>query len=68
MGVVVFLFITFLMVVPMVTFGDVMISEVMYNPRILDSHFEYIEIFNSHQHPVQLGGWKLTGMLFLIKY
>ena len=39
--------------------GRVVISEIMYAPRVYEDWFEFIEIHNTGPETVSLGGWSL---------
>jgi hypothetical protein len=40
--------------------GDVIINEIMQNPKaVVDTYGEWVELFNTTDHPVDLNGWTL---------
>jgi hypothetical protein len=59
---------TFLLIVSIVfisfttTFSQIVINEIMYNPPASmgdDDFFEWIELYNNSDNPIDLSGWKL---------
>jgi hypothetical protein len=51
--------VSFILSIP-ATFGDILITEIMYNASGPDTGFEWVEIYNSGDAPVDLTGWKLS--------
>ena len=55
------LFITIsLIVLTTSAYSDVIINEIMYNPRSNGNDAEYIELYNRSQSPIDLSGWQFS--------
>ena len=41
-------------------FGQIILSEIMFDPSGIDAHDEFIEVFNLSDKPVDLAGWLIS--------
>ncbi|MBK7104621.1 MAG: lamin tail domain-containing protein [Ignavibacteriae bacterium] len=46
-----------ILTIPKNNFSDLIITEIMFDPN--ENNSEYIEIFNTTESPIELGGWKI---------
>lgn len=62
-------FLFFILQVNIALSADVYITEVMYDPQYDDEYYEFVEIYNPQDSPIDLTGWRLsdgTGEDFII--
>ncbi|MDP8246417.1 MAG: lamin tail domain-containing protein [Candidatus Hinthialibacter antarcticus] len=51
---------TFLLIAAVSVYGDVIINEIMYNPRSNGNDAEYVELYNRSDSAVDLSGWQFS--------
>ena len=46
------------------TDGDIIITEILYNPNGADDGLEWIEVYNNDSITIDIGGWRTCGANF----